>query len=61
MSKKNIKSIFLISLAGVGIWLLGLVLIFLLDFENFVAVNKAWIIIMFVGTLIVSVKKNIKK
>lgn len=61
MSKKNIKSIFLISLAGVGIWLLGLVLIFLLDFENFVEVNKAWIIIMFVGTLIVSVKKNIKK
>ncbi len=61
MSKKNIKSIFLISLAGVGIWLLGLVLIFILDFENFQTVNKAWIIIMFVGTLIVSVKKNIKK
>lgn len=61
MSKKNIKSIFLISLAGVGIWLLGLVLIFVLDFENFAAVNKGWMIIMFVGTLIVSVKKNMKK
>lgn len=60
MTKKNIRSIFLISLAGVGIWLLGFAVILLLDFENSVTVNRAWLIIMFVATLVVSVVKNMK-
>ncbi len=60
MNKKNIKSIFLISLGGVGIWLLGFALIWILDFENSLAVNKWWLIIMLAGTLIFSVVKNMK-
>ena len=60
MTKKNIRSIFLISLTGVGIWLLGFAVILLLDFENSVTVNRAWLIIMFVATLVVSVVKNMK-
>lgn len=60
MTKKNIKSIFLISLIGVIIWLLGFILILVLDFKNSVSVSKGWLIMMFVGTVVVSVVKNMK-
>lgn len=60
MNKKNFKSIFLISLGGVGIWLLGFALIWILDFDNSLAVNKGWLFIALIGTLIFSVVKNMK-
>lgn len=61
MNKKNFKSIFFISLGGVGVWLLGFALIWILDFENPLAINKGWLIIALSGTLIFSVVKNMKK
>ncbi len=60
MNKKNFKSIFLISLGGVGVWLLGFALIWILDFENSSAVNKGWLLIALIGTLILSIVKNMK-
>lgn len=60
MTKKNIRSVFLISLAGVGVWLVGFILILLLDFENEPAINRTWLIITTIGTLAVSVAKNMK-
>ncbi|MBE6852181.1 MAG: hypothetical protein E7505_01710 [Ruminococcus sp.] len=60
MTRKNIKSVFLISLAGVGVWLAGFIIITLLRFENAPAVNRAWLIITFLGTLVVSVARNMK-
>ena len=62
MTRKNIKSIFLISLAGSGIWIAGFILILILDFgENTPAVSKVWLILVFFSTLIVSVAKNMKE
>lgn len=62
MTRKNIKSIFLISLAGAGIWIAGFILILILDFgENTPAVSKVWLILVFFSTLIVSVAKNMKE
>lgn len=62
MTRKNIKSIFLISLAGAGIWIAGFILILILDFgENTPAVSKGWLILVFFSTLIVSVAKNMKE
>lgn len=60
MNRKNIRSIFLISLAGVLIWLAGFILIMVLRFENTPAVNRAWLIIVFSATIIMSVAKNMK-
>ncbi len=61
MTKKNFKSIFLTSLIGVFIWLLGTILIIILKFENSAAVLKGWLIIVFLVTVTVSVVKNMKK
>lgn len=62
MTRKNIKSIFLISLAGAGIWIAGFILILILDFgENTPVVSKVWLISVFIGTLVVSVVKNMKE
>ncbi len=62
MTRKNIKSIFLISLAGAGIWIAGFILILILDFgENTPVVSKGWLILVFFSTLIVSVAKNMKE
>lgn len=60
MNKKMFRSIFTISLGGVGIWLLGFSLIWILDFRNAAAVNKTWFIIMLAGTVLYSVVKNMK-
>ncbi len=60
MSKKNILSVFLISLAGVLVWFVGFVIIMLLKFENSPEVNRGWLIIVFSGTIIMSVAKNLK-
>lgn len=61
MNKKIFKSIIITSFAGVGIWLAGFILIILLNFKNYSAVSRFWLIFMFAATLIVSVAKNIKK
>ncbi|MDO5559178.1 MAG: hypothetical protein Q4F95_06220 [Oscillospiraceae bacterium] len=61
MNKKMFKSIVIISLTGVLIWLAGFILILVLNFENFTAVNRGWFIIMFAATLIFSAVKNMKK
>ena len=60
MNRKNLRSVFLISLAGVMIWLAGFILIMVLRFENAPAVNKALLIISLGGTVVVSVAKNMK-
>lgn len=60
MNRKNIRSVFLISLAGVLIWFAGFILIMVLRFENAPAVNRAWLIIAFGSTVVVSVAKNMK-
>ena len=60
MNRKNLRSVFLISLAGVMIWLVGFILIMVLRFENAPAVNMAWLIISLGGTVVVSVAKNMK-
>lgn len=61
MTRKNVKSIFLTSLIGVLIWLVGTILIIVLKFENPAAVLKGWLIIVFLVTVTVSVVKNMKK
>lgn len=61
MTKKNFKSLFLTSLTGVLIWLVGTILILILKFENAPAVLKGWFIIVFLVTVIVGVVKNMKK
>jgi len=60
MNRKNILSVFLISLAGVSVWFIGFLVIMMLRFENSPAVNRVWLIITFSATIIFSVVKNMK-
>ncbi|MBP1568149.1 MAG: hypothetical protein J6U36_05855 [Oscillospiraceae bacterium] len=60
MNRKNIISVFLISLAGVFVWFIGFLVIMMLKFENSPQVNKVWLIITFGATMIFSVVKNLK-
>ena len=60
MNRKNIISVFLISLAGVFVWFIGFLVIMMLKFENSPQVNKVWLIITFGATIVFSVVKNIK-
>ena len=60
MNRKNIISVFLISLAGVFVWFIGFLVIMMLKFENSPQVNKVWLIITFGVTMVFSVVKNIK-
>ncbi|MCQ2464030.1 MAG: hypothetical protein MJ095_00445 [Oscillospiraceae bacterium] len=60
MNRKNILSVFLISLAGVFVWFIGFLVIMILKFENSPAVNRGWLIITFSATVIFSVVKNLK-
>ncbi|WP_044975092.1 hypothetical protein [Ruminococcus sp. HUN007] len=60
MSRKNIISVFLISLAGVAVWFVGFLVIMILKFENSPQVNKVWLIITFGATMVFSVVKNMK-
>lgn len=60
MSGKNIRSVFLISLAGVFVWFIGFLVIMILKPENTPEINKIWIIITFSVTIVLSVVKNMK-
>ena len=60
MNRKNIISVFLISLAGVFVWFIGFLVIMMLKFENSPQVNKVWLIVTFSATVIFSVVKNLK-
>lgn len=60
MSRKNILSVFLISLAGVFVWFIGFLVIMILKFENTPAVNRWWLIISFGATVVFSVIKNMR-
>ena len=60
MNRKNIMSVFLISLAGVFVWFIGFLVIMMLKFENSPQVNKVWLIVTFSAPVIFSVVKNLK-
>jgi hypothetical protein len=61
MNKKMLKGILILSFITVIGWMVGLFVIFVLDFENHDAVSIGWTVVVFIITLIISVCKNMKK
>ena len=61
MNKKMLKGSMKLSFITVIVWMIGLFVIFVLDFKNHDAVSIGWTIAVFIITLIISVCKNMKK